>query len=157
MKAGKHALSIPVTVLVLAVGLAGCAAGDPQFTVDTPAGFWAGLWHGLISLIGLILSLFTDVAFYEADNTGWWYDAGFLLGIVIISGSGGAGGTRASHKRRAQVHDREWDEVGRKVEAKLENKLREWAEAAPDDDWEEIEIKVSAKLKRELRKWADEP
>ena len=39
------------------------------------AGFWAGLWHGLISPITFIVSLFTPaVRIYEINNRGRWYD-----------------------------------------------------------------------------------
>ena len=60
--------------------LAACAAG-PNELVDTgpdPAGFWLGLWQGLISPITFIVSLFTtSVNIYEVQNNGNWYDFGF--------------------------------------------------------------------------------
>jgi len=68
---------------------AGCAAGDPRFTLDDPAGFWLGLWHGLIAFITLIVGIFYDgVEVYERFNGGGWYDFGFLLGVGCFSGSG---------------------------------------------------------------------
>jgi hypothetical protein len=76
-----------VMVLVLAVlMLSACAAG-PNEMVDTgpdPAGFWLGLWQGLISPITFLISLFTpDVNIYEVQNNGNWYDFGFMLGVVM--------------------------------------------------------------------------
>ena len=51
--------------------LASCTAGGDQFTADSPAGFWHGLWHGVISFISLILHLFYEsVRVYETNNTG---------------------------------------------------------------------------------------
>jgi hypothetical protein len=48
-----------------------------------PAGFWAGLWHGIIAPITFIISLFTSkVRIYETNNKGLWYDFGFLLGVL---------------------------------------------------------------------------
>jgi hypothetical protein len=48
----------------------------------SPAGFWAGLWHGIIAPITFIVSLFADgVRIYETNNNGRWYDFGFILGI----------------------------------------------------------------------------
>ena len=48
----------------------GCTAGDPQFTAESPAGFWLGLWHGMISLVTLVVGLFDDqVRVYEVHNT----------------------------------------------------------------------------------------
>jgi len=47
-----------------------------------PAGFWAGLWHGILAPIIFIVSLFTPkVRIYEKNNKGLWYDFGFLLGV----------------------------------------------------------------------------
>lgn len=47
-----------------------------------PAGFWVGLWHGIIAPVTFIISLFTkNVGFYEMHNNGKWYEFGFLLGV----------------------------------------------------------------------------
>ena len=55
-----------------------------------PAGFWAGLWHGLIIWLAFIVSLFNpNVRVYEKNNRGRWYDFGFLIGASISLGSGG--------------------------------------------------------------------
>ncbi len=64
------------------------------------AGFWLGVWHGLISPITFVISLFTDtVNLYEVHNNGNWYDFGFVIGAGIGLGSGGLG-RRKSRKRR---------------------------------------------------------
>ena len=94
-----------VSLTVLAVCLmvlTGCAAG-PNPAVDTAneegsiAGFWLGLWHGMIAVITWIISLFSsNVHFYEVHNNGGWYNFGFLLGIGALLG----GGTGASRRRR---------------------------------------------------------
>lgn len=56
-----------------------------------PAGFFDGLWHGVISPITFIVSLYDDdVAIYEANNRGGWYDFGFLIGVGGTLGSAGA-------------------------------------------------------------------
>ena len=48
------------------------------------AGFWLGLWHGLIVPVTFVVSLFTDsVSVYEVRNVGGWYDAGFVLGALL--------------------------------------------------------------------------
>lgn len=84
--------------------LAGCAAGI-NASVDVPdidgksAGFWSGLWHGIITPVTFIISLFTDnVNVYEVFNTGNWYDFGFMFGICIIFGGGAGGAARTSKK-----------------------------------------------------------
>lgn len=57
-----------------------------------PAGFWAGLWHGLIAPVTFVVSLVNpSVGIYETNNRGHLYDFGFILGV---SGSFGGGGSR---------------------------------------------------------------
>lgn len=71
--------------------LTGCADVTPieNCVTDDPAGFFLGFWHGLIVLISFIGSIFMDsVAIYEVNNTGGWYDFGFILGVGAIGGSG---------------------------------------------------------------------
>ncbi|MGH1347812.1 MAG: hypothetical protein ACRBN8_40030 [Nannocystales bacterium] len=149
---GSTTKAIALLAIVL---LAACAAGDPKYSLDAPAGFWAGLWHGIISLVALVVGFFFDsVEIYERDNVGTWYDVGFMLGILCISGGGGSEAHRRARRRR---NDEEWQEVAGKVEAKVRRKLRAWAEAEPDEDWDEVEQKVGEKLKRKLRTWAEEP
>jgi hypothetical protein len=45
----------------------------------------AGLWHGIIAPVTLVLSFFnSEVKMYEVHNTGSEYDFGFLLGVAIV-------------------------------------------------------------------------
>ena len=140
-----------------------CTAGDPQFTAEAPAGFWMGLWHGIISFITLVIGIFSDsVRVYEVDNTGGWYDFGFLIGATCCwGGSAARNRWRWNHERKREHQttrsDKEWDEIGQEVEAKIKRKIKAWAEAEPDDEWEVIGAKAEAKLKRKVREWADEP
>jgi hypothetical protein len=61
-----------------------------------PAGFWAGLWHGLISPITFLVSLFSNnVRIYETNNRGRWYDFGFIIGV---SGAFGGGSTTVVYR-----------------------------------------------------------
>jgi len=54
-----------------------------------PVGFWYGLWHGMISPITLVISLFSDnIGMYEVYNNGGWYNLGFLLGAGGVFGGG---------------------------------------------------------------------
>jgi hypothetical protein len=88
-------------VVGLALVLGGCTAGDPQFTPEDPANVWVGLWHGMISWITLIVGVFDEgVKVYEVDNTGGWYDFGFLLGATSIWGGGSSAGYHRSRRRR---------------------------------------------------------
>jgi len=74
------------------------AGPGSQFQVPgaMPAGFWAGLWHGLISPITFLVSLFSsNVRIYETNNRGRWYDFGFIIGV---SGAFGGGGTTVVYR-----------------------------------------------------------
>ena len=84
----KKRLFFVSIILVTVLLLAGCAAGTNP-TVDVldadgkSAGFWSGLWHGVISPVTFIISLFSDnVNVYEVYNSGNWYDFGFILGVI---------------------------------------------------------------------------
>jgi len=49
------------------------------------AGFFLGLWHGVISLITLVVSFFnSNVQMYEVHNDGSLYNLGFLLGVAAV-------------------------------------------------------------------------
>jgi hypothetical protein len=49
------------------------------------AGLGTGLWHGLISVVTLILSIANpDIQMYEVHNTGPLYNLGFLLGSILL-------------------------------------------------------------------------
>jgi hypothetical protein len=61
------------------------------------AGFWPGLWHGIISPFTFVVSLFNNkVGIYEVHNNGGWYNFGFILGACIIFG----GGSKASSRKK---------------------------------------------------------
>jgi hypothetical protein len=148
-----HKLIILVTFIL---SLTSCAAGNTQFSQLTPAGFWWGLWHGIISVLSLIIHLFNDsVAVYEINNTGGWYDFGFLLGVITIWGGSCHANCKAVKKRQI---DKEWEDIGEKLEKKVMRKLKEFAEEKSeesDKEWEEIGEKVEQKLKRKIREWAE--
>lgn len=45
----------------------------------------AGLWHGIIAPVTLVISFFnSEVKMYEVHNAGSEYDFGFLLGVAIV-------------------------------------------------------------------------
>ena len=97
----KKRLLLAFVAILAMLLLAGCAAGTNP-TVDTPdidgesAGFWPGLWDGVISPITFIISLFSDnVNIYEVYNSGNWYDFGFMFGVSLIFG----GGARAAKRK----------------------------------------------------------
>jgi hypothetical protein len=90
--------SSPVIPLIaLGLVLTACAAGaNPE--AGAGAGFWLGLWHGLIAPVTFVISLFSDtVGIYEVSNTGAWYDGGFVLGLGFIVG-GSSSGARSARR-----------------------------------------------------------
>jgi hypothetical protein len=98
---------VVIGVLLVLLVLAGCAPG-PNSMAGQPAedgevaGFWMGLWHGIIAPVTFIVSLFNkSVEVYEVHNNGGWYSFGFVLGLSIIFGgsSGGAAGSRRRRRR----------------------------------------------------------
>lgn len=80
--------------LVLLLFLAACVPG-PNRLARTPdgagrvAGFWLGIWHGLIAPITFIVSIFSEkVSLYAVHNSGAWYDFGFVLGAGLFLSGG---------------------------------------------------------------------
>jgi predicted small lipoprotein YifL len=102
--------------IVLLMSLAACAPNgelppaDSQMQLTTPgpnpafntvaengriAGLGTGLWHGLISVVTLLISFTNpDVQMYEVHNTGPLYNLGFLLGAILFAILGYSGGSR---------------------------------------------------------------
>jgi len=86
--------SVVIIFLVLLLWSISCAPGPNQMA-KTPdhegevAGFWLGLWHGLIAPITFIVSLFSgSVSLYEVHNSGGWYNFGFVLGAGLFLSGG---------------------------------------------------------------------
>ncbi|MBI1227956.1 MAG: hypothetical protein GC192_22180 [Bacteroidetes bacterium] len=92
----------PIILTGLAVvifTLASCANVEPvqECLKGDQYGFFFGLLHGFITPISFIASLFdNNVAIYAVNNTGGWYDFGFLLG----SGGWGILAGNKSKKRK---------------------------------------------------------
>ena len=75
----------PLWVALIAVlALAACAGPNPLVVTVRQhgvAGFWTGLWHGMICPIAFVISFFnSSVSMYEVHNNGNWYNFGFLIG-----------------------------------------------------------------------------
>lgn len=142
-------------VFILIIVASSCAPGNTRFDAK-PAGFWAGLWHGLICVITFIISLFSkNVTMYEVSNSGGWYNFGFLLGAAIALG--GSWGPSRKRRRKKSAREKECEEIAEKVKEKIRKGIKNWAEEEDikKGDWEEIGKKIEEKIKRELRKWAE--
>ena len=92
--------SLFLFAVVLVILLSACAPGPNPMRgadapeIEEPAGFWRGLWHGIIVPVTFVVSLFNDgVNIYEVANNGGWYNLGFILGVsAVFGGSGGSAG-----------------------------------------------------------------
>lgn len=102
-----------VVLLGAVLVLAGCTAnsnplgGTPADAMccteiaGSSAGFWLGLWHGLIAPVTFVVSLLSSsTALYEVHNNGGWYNAGFLLGLMSVFGGSGE-----AYHRQGGVHE----------------------------------------------------
>lgn len=102
----RSSLLIFAVPVLAAVVLAACAPGANEL-LKTPdaaghvAGFWRGLWHGVIAPVTFVISLFSrSVQVYEVHNNGGWYNFGFLLGMSVVFGGSGGAGCAASRGQR---------------------------------------------------------
>ena len=150
-------------LLFLALMALNCAPGndrwDQEINPGAKAGFWIGIWHGLIIIITFIISLFaSNVGIYEVSNTGWSYNLGFLIGLFCSVG-GGLHIRRHRRKRKWREKDLDWDEIAAKVEERVRKGIRGWLEETEQGErakeWEEIGEKIEKKIKEALRKWAE--
>ena len=89
-----------IAVLVATLVMVGCAPGpnSAEKTADADghtAGFLMGLWHGFISPVTFVISVFSrNVRLYEVHNNGTWYNFGFVLGAGLFLSGGILGGKK---------------------------------------------------------------
>jgi len=80
----KHRIPILfLAALFACCCLISCADAEPvkECLTGRQYGFLFGLLHGFITPVSFVASLFDDnVAIYAVNNTGSFYDLGFLLG-----------------------------------------------------------------------------
>ena len=91
-------VAVPLVFVLLAVAACAPSANpltDQALADGSPAGFLLGVWHGFIVVVAFVVSLFSDsVGVYEVHNTGWSYNLGYLLGLLMALGGSGAGARR---------------------------------------------------------------
>jgi hypothetical protein len=91
-----RSVRLALMIVLFSLALAACAAGpNPEVGQGAQdgatAGFWLGLWHGIIAPVTFVISLLTDnVNMYEVHNSGNWYDLGFFIGFGVLLGGGGS-------------------------------------------------------------------
>jgi len=83
-----------VGILAILLVASACAPGpnSAEKTADADgktAGFLMGLWHGFISPVTFVVSIFSkNVRLYEVHNNGTWYNFGFVLGAGLFLSGG---------------------------------------------------------------------
>lgn len=72
-------------LIIAAILLSSCAVNhDHNYTNIEPAGFFLGLWHGLILPFSFVATFFSnDVSLYESIHNGT-YNIGYVLGLLIL-------------------------------------------------------------------------
>jgi hypothetical protein len=76
---------IAVALLLLMCSCADVAQIEFVDPNEHTYGFWAGTWHGMITIPSFIGSLiWDDVAVYAVNNNGAWYDFGFVGGFFFL-------------------------------------------------------------------------
>ena len=99
----KRLLCLVILLLSALLLLTACAPGDGHATLQNPAGFFWGVWHGWIAPVSLIIGFFDpDIRIYELHNTGHWYDVGFY--VALLGGFGGFALTRGKRGKKQDDH-----------------------------------------------------
>jgi hypothetical protein len=81
----KNLKTFAVGMFLLAVVfmLSGCTfVGDTPMLNGKPD-FLIGLWHGMVAPYTLIIRWFINIKMYSIVNTGFNYDLGFMIGILL--------------------------------------------------------------------------
>lgn len=153
----RNRLALFIGILFLTIAAVGCAPGSgSEYTMKDPAGFFSGIWHGLLSPLFFIIGLFSSsVQIYEPLNSGSWYELGYLIGLCITFG-GSCSKAKKHWKDEAKdkcKHDREWEDIGTRMESKIRNGLKKWLDETDKNDpnLEKIAQKIEEKIKEELR------
>ena len=86
----KRIVFVLLLVLIAAFIFTSCTTQSME-NIGNPPGFIKGVFHGFILMFSFVASLFTDYEIYAFPNSGGWYNFGYLLGVMLFFGGGGAG------------------------------------------------------------------
>jgi hypothetical protein len=79
----------------VALVLSGCATQPTPRGGPNVPGFFYGLLHGFGSPVALVAGFFvSDSRVYAFPNSGWWYDLGFMIGLLPWAGGGATAASR---------------------------------------------------------------
>jgi len=74
-----------IVITCVVTALASCAY-QPEPQAYDPPGFFSAIFHGIVSPLALCFGIFSDIRIYAFPNGGWWYDFGFMIGLLFWSG-----------------------------------------------------------------------
>jgi len=111
-------LFLVIVSLFFASGFFTYYAGD-DYWLSHNAGFPTGIIHGILAPIMLAFAIFTSYTVYEVQNIGWFYDFGFIVGILLVWG----GGQGTTHIVKNYYHKKFSKEDGEKIEKIVEEKV----------------------------------
>jgi len=84
----KKSIILSLLFVVSVLLLSSCADSQHQVKACVTGyeyGFFSGAWHGSISPLAFIGSLFSDdISIYAINNSGGWYDFGYVIGLVGV-------------------------------------------------------------------------
>ncbi|UCG44259.1 MAG: hypothetical protein JSU73_06545 [candidate division WOR-3 bacterium] len=144
-----------VLLLGMVVLALSCAPGNERWSVDNRANFWAGLWHGLIIIVTFVVSWFTsEVGIYEANNVGFGYNIGFILGCMIALGGGVRSATRRKRKRKVVCKSPDMDRLGSRIESGVREGIKAAASAVQESggyDWDELGRRIEQRVKEAMK------
>jgi len=134
----KWGLLVSVGLVVLALflgsGFFTYYAGDAYWDTDR-AGILSGLIHGILAPLFLVAQIFSDYTMYELNNSGWWYNFGFLVGVLIVWGGGSKGtknivknyysmpGGSKEKSEKAKLSSEDHDKISKVIEEKVNARL----------------------------------
>ncbi len=78
-------IGLALLVITLLTGCADAVNVSPCLKDVELVGFWHGVWHGMISQVAFVGSLFSDdIAIYAVNNNGIFYNFGFVGGFGVM-------------------------------------------------------------------------
>jgi hypothetical protein len=99
---GLALVAVAIYIIVYHVGMPTRDLSGPQ------ANFWLGLWQGLIVFLSFIASWFdNNIVLYQVHNNGFWYNLGYIIGLIIIGAGSGASRRSSKTKEKAKKQKQE--------------------------------------------------
>jgi hypothetical protein len=135
----KWGLLVSVGLVVLALflgsGVFTYYSGDVYWDTDK-AGILTGVIHGALAPLFLVAQIFSDYTMYELNNNGWWYNFGFLIGLLIVWGGSGKStkhivknyyrmpGDEKKKSGKDKLSDEDHEKIGKVIEDKIKVHLK---------------------------------